>query len=55
MDAWVEIRSHHGRRKLFVDGAPFLAIGIQFDFLSCTRPDDFMWLFVEAKNIPSGV
>jgi hypothetical protein len=51
MQPWVEIRSHHGQRKLFVDGAPFLAIGIQFDYLRCTRPEDFAQRFSEAKAL----
>jgi len=45
MAARAEIREHRGRRKLLVDGHPFLALGIQIDFLNTTRIEDFDWLF----------
>lgn len=45
MQRWSEFREHNGLRKLFVDGRPFLALGIQIDFLNCTKVEDFDWLF----------
>lgn len=45
MKRWSEIRVHNGMRKLFVDGEPFLAIGIQYAFANCGRIQDFDYLF----------
>jgi len=42
---WAGIRTHNGMKKLFVDGAPFLAIGIQYWFDRCNRIRDFDYLF----------
>ena len=46
-----EIREHRGRRKLFVAGRPFLALGIQIDFLNTTRVEDFDWLFAHIVKL----
>jgi len=46
-----EIRDHRGRRKLFVGGRPFLALGIQIDFLNATKIEDFDWLFAHIVKL----
>jgi hypothetical protein len=45
MQTWVDIREHRSRRRLFVDGRPFVALGIQIDFLNCLKPEGFTYLF----------
>lgn len=42
---WSEIKEHNGIRKLYVDGKPWLALGIQYDFRNCTKVKDFDYLF----------
>jgi len=51
MRRWVEIRTHNGMRKLWVDGAPFLAIGIQYWFDRCNRIRDFDYLFAHTVKM----
>ena len=51
MKRWSEIRTHHGMEKLFVDGAPFLAIGIQYWFDRCNRIRDFDYLFAHTVRM----
>jgi len=51
MKRWAEIKTHNGMRKLFVDGAPFLAIGIQYWFDRCNRIRDFDYLFPHTVSM----
>jgi hypothetical protein len=41
----VELKEHRGHKRLFVDGHPFVALGIQIDFLNCSKVEDFDYLF----------
>ena len=51
MEHRAEIREYRNRRRIFIDGAPFLVLGIQFDFLNCTRVEDFDYLFEHAVTM----
>jgi hypothetical protein len=37
--------------RLIVDGEPFLALGIQIDFLNCATPEGFDYLFPHLKRM----
>ncbi|MGE5599520.1 MAG: hypothetical protein ACM3XS_09090, partial [Bacteroidota bacterium] len=51
MTPWSELKEYRGRRRLFVDGRPFVVLGIQFDFLNCARVEDFDYLFPHTVRL----
>jgi len=48
---WVEIRRHNGRKKLFVDGTPFLVLGVQFNYNNSGKVSGFDYLFKHAARL----
>jgi|GEM_PF-3276300 len=51
MELWSEIKEYRGRRRIHVDGSPYLTLGIQYDFLNCTKIEDFDYLFEHTVSL----
>ena len=37
MKNWSEIKEYNGRNRIHIDGKPYLTLGIQYDYLNCTK------------------
>lgn len=51
MTSWVEVREEGGRKRLYVEGRAFVAVGIQFDFLHTGTVEGFDYLFAQAAKM----
>ncbi len=45
MEVWSEIKEYRGRNRIHIDKRPYLTLGIQIDYLNCTKIEDFDYLF----------
>ncbi len=51
MKNWSEIKEYNGRNRIHIDGKPYLTLGIQYDYLNCTKIEDFDYLFQHTVSL----
>ena len=51
MKIWSEIKEYKGRNRIHIDGSPYLTLGIQYDYLNCTKIEDFDYLFQHTVSM----
>ena len=51
MKIWSEIKEYKERNRIHIDGRPYLTLGIQYDYLNCTKIENFDYLFQHTVSM----